>query len=134
MISARAAPSDRLVQPLEALGQYTWDMTAPLVLTLEPTGHEPGLYEVGQTFFLRTTPATVSLIGTFGWNQPNFGPTTLAINYGSITPNPSVGALRVIDSSGLGPITVTLTPSGLSGVAALEVACFAHRAAFPVSA
>lgn len=132
MRAGRAAPSNRLIQPLEAIGQYTWDMTSPLVLTLQPTGHAPGLYEVAQTFFLRTTPATVTLVGTFDWNHPSFGATSLAINYGSITPNPSVGALRVLESSGLGPITVTLTPGGLSGVAALEIACFAFLVAFPV--
>lgn len=127
---SRAAPSGKLAQPLVSKGPFAWDATSPLVIELLAAGHASGIYEIAQTFFVRTMPAALSLLTSIGWNQPRFGAATLDINFASIVSNPNVNALRSIESTGLGAITLTLTPSGLSGTASVEVACLALREAF----
>ncbi len=133
MTAVRANPSGKLVQPLPSKGPFAWDATSPLVLELLSIGHLPGIYEIVQTYFVRVTPSALSALGSISWNQPRFGATQLDINYGSVvvTPNVNFGALRTIESSGLAPVLLTLTPSGLSGTASLEIACLAQREAFP---
>lgn len=131
MISGRANPSGKLVQPLVAKGQFAWDMTSPLVLELLPAGHAPGIYDVMQTYFLRVVPAAVNLLTSLVWSQPRFGATNLDINFNSIVGTPNLSALRVIESDGTAAMTLTLTPSSLSGTASLEIACLAQRDALP---
>lgn len=131
MITGRANPSGKLVQPVTAKGLFTWDMTSPLVLELLPAGHAPGIYDVMQTYFLRTVPAAVNLLTSIVWSQPRFGTTNNDINFNSIIGTPNLSALRAIESDGTTAMTLTLTPSSLSGTAALEVACLAQRDALP---
>lgn len=132
MISGRANPSGKLVQPSVAKGQFAWDMTSPLVLELLPAGHAPGIYDVMQTYFLRVVPAAVSLATSIVWSQPRFGAANSDINFASIIATPNLSALRAIESDGSSAMTLTLTPSGLSGTASLEIACLAQRDALPV--
>lgn len=130
--NVRAAPANPLLQPLPCEGQIDWNAAAPLTLTVLPAGHEPGLYEIIQTFIPVVGATSGTLTTTTGWDQPRFGATTLVLNLGNLTAGSAPGALRLIDSSGVSPITVLCTPVSIVGSPSIAVACTARLVAFPV--
>lgn len=128
----RAGNSGRLVQPVPSEGLFAWDGVNPIVSTIAPAVHSPGLYEIVITGFIRTTGSAGSLSATIGWNQPNAGPTTLQVNFGAvISINTITGALRVIRSAGNAPITLTYFTTGLVGSPVIELASTTFQVARP---
>lgn len=106
------SPED--LYPAEGRGAYT--LSAPLVLTLLPAGHAPGVYEITTTQFFTTAGSSGTLNYTLGWDQPNFGAATL--NVGNANTNATGVASttqRSVASSGAAALTATFTPNSIVG-------------------
>lgn len=137
-IRVRASASGKVIRPLPADGLFSWDASAPLVETLAAAGHPAGLYNLMLNGFVRAASAAGSVTLTIGWDQPRFGPTTLAVGLPAnwliqTGANRYTTAYRIINSSGLAPITVTWTPAGVGAPApSVEIASLAFLSAVPL--
>lgn len=102
-------------------------VSGPLVLELRPAGHAPGLYTLALAVVVRTA-GPGSLVRSYQFSAPSgplaiggFGPFSL-----TIPGAPTAGITSVsCASSGVSPITVTLTPSAPS-TARIDVFATAH--------
>lgn len=118
----RAGPSGKRLAPVNALGQKNWSAAAPLTLELARAGHMPGVYQFSIAIFpiVAAGAGTMTIAGNF--DAPGFGATSVNFAAGSAINNGFV-APRHIMSSGLGAITLTLTPSGVTGSPLIYVNC-----------
>lgn len=136
-IRIRASASGRIIRPLPAVGLFSWDAAAPLVQTLVAAGHRAGLYNLMLNGFVRVPSSAGSVTLTLAWDQPRFGPTTLAVGLPANWQTQAgasryTTAYRIINSSGLAPIVATWTPAGTGTVPAVEIASNAFLSAVPV--
>jgi hypothetical protein len=110
-------------------GNKTWNAAAPLVVTILPSGHPPGLYQVEISSFNKVV-ATGTYTSALTWDQPGFGAASLA--FGSVNIN-ATGLTFTVDrsfeSSGGAAIVWTATPAGVSGSPNLSVLASAQRVA-----
>lgn len=132
MTQLRNAPSGRLLEvlqsaPIVRVEGYT--ASAPLTLTLQPAGHERGLYLLSFSAFVRAVATAGTIARGYSYFAPDFGLTSIGTFSGSaITaaaglPGISTGGLTEITcySSGAGPITATFTPAGVTGSPLIDV-------------
>lgn|SRR5512139_2778892 len=118
---------DRQFDQPAGLRGYTF--AAPLVVTVLPAGHQPGFYMINISVFLTTAGAGGNINGTqLAWNEQGFGAASLTFGNVSLTATGLIFDLnRKFQSSGLGPITYTITPASVSGSPVGNVACIATR-------
>jgi hypothetical protein len=122
MLNVRSAPSGPLILPVDDVGTVNWDGIAPITLTLMPAGHYPGLYRLVFSQYVRVAAAAGTQTQVISWNQPRFGATTLSIAIAPLTSIVWQGiAYRIIESSGIDPITLTYTAAGLSGTPSVQL-------------
>lgn len=114
-----------------------WTVAAPITLTLAPTGHAEGIYQVGLAVVIRQTATAGTLGKRTNWTTPG--------GFAAVFPNPdSVGTPLIITgtpsgsgsqfltvqsvwSNGATPISMTLTPGAVTGTPLLDVAAYARR-------
>lgn len=96
-----------------------WNAAAPLVLTLLPAGHAPGMYFVGLVLVIRTAPSTGTVTRSYQYTSPTFGAANISgFGAGSLTVLGAVAAgftTVSVQSTGAGPVTLTLTPAAITG-------------------
>jgi hypothetical protein len=122
------ASSGKTSSPLVAAGIIGWDASAPLILTLLPAGHAPGLYTVGVSIFVRTAAGAGSLSNSvLSWNQIDLGnvtTNTIAAAAPTTTGN-KLSVYRTLPSNGQSPILYTLTPAGITGTPVIDISAYA---------
>ena len=113
-----------------------WDLSAPITFVLIPAGHTPGQYAVGFDLIARTAATTASVARTYAYSAPTFGPTS-AIG-APIGINGQLGhvattsfAMQTFRSDGASQITLTLTPSLVTGAPVLDAYAYAQLVAVP---
>lgn len=123
----RRSASGKYAAPLRGAGIVGWNAAAPLVITLQPTGHPAGVYIVGVEVFVRVVATGGNLNNTLlGWNQPRLGTTSQVLNPTAPTAlGNRLTIYRTCPSSGLGPITYTLTPAGITGSPVIDIGAYA---------
>lgn len=126
---------------LDGLESIGYTAAAPLVLTLMPAGHLPGMYSLGWDITVRTAAGAGSLTRTFSYSIPTSGAVTTstvgnqlpATGLGRPTPsgtNPSAYCNVMVRSDGVNAITMTITPAGIAGAPVMDVyGCAALMAA-----
>ena len=129
----RGGSSGPAIQPLPGKGSRLYGPSSgPLVVTLQPANHPRGFYNLHVAVFTTTT-GVGTYTSAYEWDQDGFGPATLA--FGAINLATVAGFLtvsRAIYSSGLAPITFTITPAGVSGAPILNVIGMSELIAVPV--
>lgn len=102
-----------------------WDALAPLVIELQPAGHTPGFYFCAFDLINIETPTALGVARRYDYFAPVFGATSAVGVAGTANQPGHAGAtsfnVQSFMSSGDGPITLTLTPSGLVGTVRMNV-------------
>lgn len=93
---------------------------APVVHTVVPAGHVPGIYMLGAVLVSRVAAAgTVAITAQF--TDPNAGAQNIQIGSAAINPvGQKLGASLLVVSSGVAAIRVTFTPAGVGAGASLD--------------
>jgi hypothetical protein len=126
-LNLRRSASGKYAEPIRSAGIIGWNAGAPLTLTLQATGHRPGLYVVGVEVYVRQVASAGNLNATIiGWNQPGLGSTSqaLAPSVPTVSGN-RLTIYRTIPSTGLGPIIYQLTPAGITGSPIIDIGAYA---------
>lgn len=115
-----------ILPPLpNAVRSIGWTAAAPLVLTVQPAGHQPGLYLLQLSVIVRTAALTGNAVRSYQYSAPGFGATQIAGFGGSslnVPGNPAVSfTVLSADSDGVDPITITLTPGSVTGSPVIDV-------------
>jgi hypothetical protein len=126
-ITLRAAPMGKRFYPFPATGLIGWTAGAPISLVVVPTGAQPGVYVFGLYIFVRVAAVGGSLAnGSLAWNQPGLGSTAATVaGPNPTTLNATTNLYRSVPNSGLGPISYTLTPAGITGSPIIDIAAYA---------
>jgi hypothetical protein len=113
-----------------------WNLSAPITFVLIPAGHTPGQYSVGFDLIARTAATTASVARTYAYSAPTFGPTS-AVG-AAIGINGQLGhvattswTLLSFRSDGASQISLTLTPSVVTGAPVLDAYAYAQLVAVP---
>lgn len=130
-LSLRASPSGPVTSPEPTVGTVGYAGASPLVFTLQPSGHKPGIYLVSMALFVRAVASGGNFsTSVLSWNEPFTGSTTALFAPGSPTVLGSrLNVLRKLPSTGLAPITYTLTPTSITGSLVLDLICCASLSA-----
>lgn len=92
----------------------TWDGDEPVVLTLLPLGHKPGIYLISASIYSHATD-TAEISGSVAWSQPLAGAETFA--FGTADASGGGGMLFsgtcAIQSDGTADITWTVSATGV---------------------
>ncbi len=103
-------------------GNKTYNAAAPLVVTILPAGHLPGIYVAEVVVFVQTASSAGNFTSALGWNQPSFGPATLAFAATNVTATGLVFTInRAIQSAGDAAITFTMTPAAIGTAPVINV-------------
>jgi hypothetical protein len=117
MPTVRAGASGKLLIPAPALGSASWDVAAPITLTLLQAGHMPGVYVYNIAIVVLAVATGGNITITLTWGQPAVGPSSLVIS-GGVTITASPGgfiAPRHFMSNGITAAQLLLTPVGVTG-------------------
>lgn len=105
---------------------YTF--AAPLVLTLQPVGHAPGLYAVGGSEVISTAGTSGTATSAITFSAPTVGPQSVVGNDLLVTPAGSESVDPIyIQSDGGVAIQVTFTPAAIVGSPVADVYMAAWR-------
>lgn len=134
-LNLRVSPSGRYYEPQPASGLRGWTVAAPLVVTLLAAGHEAGVYTIGITVFVRVAAGAGNLSSAvLAWSQIGLGATSVTVAPTAPTSTGNkLSLFRSLPSTGLLPITYTLTPALITGSPIVDVTCFATLVGLNVS-
>lgn len=99
-------------------GRLEWDLGAPLVLTAQPAGHEPGYYTVLVSLYMRVAAVTGNVNIAINWGEPGVG-AAVPLTFNAVNVQLAIMVFTVdrsLQSAGILPITASFTPNIVTGV------------------
>ncbi len=121
-LAIRSAPSGPKYSPLPGVALVGYAGSAPAAVVILPAGHPPGFYDIPLALYVRTIASGGNLnTSALSWAAPGLGLTSVVIAPAvPTTSGPRLTVYRSIASSGLLPITYTLTPTGITGAPVMD--------------
>ncbi len=124
-MNPRGAPSGPFPDAVRRVG---YDAGAILTLNALPAGHARGLYNIPLSILVRAF-GVGNLNVLLAWDAPLFGAVSLNIGTAALASTRLFNtSSRCIESSGLAPISLVLTPSAVSVAPVIDVAFAAQFA------
>lgn len=113
-----------------------WDLSAPITFVLIPPNHPAGQYVVGLDLIARTAATTASIARTYAYSAPTFGPTSAtgaAIGINGQLGHVATTSLSQLSfrSDGASQISLTLTPSAVTGAPVFDAYAYARLESVP---
>lgn len=130
--SMRTGPSGPRALPVPSRGILGWNGSGTQNLVILPAGHQPGIYTVGLTCFVRAAASGGAFTGsTVTWGMVGVaGLSSIAFAPGVPTSTGiKINAYRSLPSSGLSAITWNVVGAAITGTPLIDIVAYAKLVA-----